>query len=99
MLESLLTEDVSLVRVPEWLSYEEASTLPCAAVTVPPTKTPSNDRHGMLFTHSNRCYQVKLSSFKAQAGSPSLLYKSRTLAAPTSSPHLHPTQNSKLQPP
>src|SRR5271155_1736468 len=59
--------------------------------------TLSNRRHGMLFTHSNHCSRVKLLLSKAQAGYLSLRSKSRTLRAPTSSPHLHQTQNSKLQ--
>jgi NADPH:quinone reductase-like Zn-dependent oxidoreductase len=30
----VLMEDLSLVKIPDWLSFEEASTLPCAGVTV-----------------------------------------------------------------
>jgi len=33
---------MSLVRIPEWLSFEEASTLPCAGVTVHLTKSTLN---------------------------------------------------------
>jgi len=28
--------EMSLVKIPDWLQFEEASTLPCAGVTVPP---------------------------------------------------------------
>jgi len=46
---SLITE-MSLVKFPDWLSFEEASTLPCAGVTV--SKVITNfliSRHGTLY--------------------------------------------------
>lgn len=30
----VVMEDLSLVKIPDWISFEEASTLPCAGVTV-----------------------------------------------------------------
>jgi NADPH:quinone reductase-like Zn-dependent oxidoreductase len=39
LASTLFTLELSLVKIPDWISFEEASTLPCAGVTVWVDKT------------------------------------------------------------